>query len=131
VKIRTGFVSNSSSSSFIIALDKKPKSVDDVQKLLFGSDFNAEENVEYYDYKLSQGKVADIVFNDINRAKKITVKNIDKDDYDYEIISNFMKKNRKKVIVQVSYADEDGGWGCVMEHSGVLENLNCIRISNH
>ncbi len=36
MKIRTGFVSNSSSSSFVVAFPHKPESAEDVKKMLFG-----------------------------------------------------------------------------------------------
>ena len=38
MKIRNGFVSNSSSSSFIVAFKKVPKSVAEMQKMLFGDE---------------------------------------------------------------------------------------------
>lgn len=38
MKIREGFVSNSSSSSFILALDTIPKSVEQMHEMLFGED---------------------------------------------------------------------------------------------
>jgi len=36
MKIRNGFVSNSSSSSFVVAFPKKPESVEELQRMMFG-----------------------------------------------------------------------------------------------
>jgi len=38
MKIRNGFVSNSSSSSFVVAFPRNPKSVEDVQEMVFGDE---------------------------------------------------------------------------------------------
>ena len=38
MKIRNGFVSNSSSSSFIVAFPEKPKSAEHVRKMMFGDE---------------------------------------------------------------------------------------------
>ena len=38
MKIRRGFVSNSSSSSFLIFVDKKPATIEETQKLFLGDD---------------------------------------------------------------------------------------------
>lgn len=46
MKIRTGFVSNSSSSSFILGFDKKPKSAEELSKMMFGA-VEGWQNHEY------------------------------------------------------------------------------------
>lgn len=76
MKTRNGFVSNSSSSSFIVAFTKKPKSVDDVMEMLFDNDVNGK--VQPYDFcdGTENQKVAERVFFDVNtnkRAKKSDV----------------------------------------------------------
>jgi len=66
MKVRNGFVSNSSSSSFIVAWNKKPESVEEVKNILFG-----DAKTHYmYDYTigpthivLEHGGVFDKLFN--------------------------------------------------------------------
>ena len=61
MKIRNGFVSNSSSSSFIIALKKKPKSVDELKDILF----SGMTQIGYYSDFISIEDAARRIFNDL------------------------------------------------------------------
>jgi hypothetical protein len=63
MKIRNGFVSNSSSSSFIVKFPSVPKSVDDVIEILFGD--KTKYRSPYGDNMWDVSKVAKTVFNDI------------------------------------------------------------------
>lgn len=63
MKIRSGFVSNSSSSSFIVSFDKLPENAAAVQKLLFAD----EETVKLYDYVVPTSEMAEKVWGDIQR----------------------------------------------------------------
>jgi len=118
MKIRKGFVSNSSSSSFVVAFPKNPTSAQDVQKILFGDrqEYPDPYNSSYY----PTSRVAETVWDDIKRkgrpaTKKDIVKAIDggyfdgmaeyKDfpkpgsdgplDYDWEACS---KENERRAI---------------------------------
>ncbi len=64
MKIRNGFVSNSSSSSFIVAFPRKPKNARDVQTILFG---DVKEIHDPWDdaIKISTTSIATRVWNDM------------------------------------------------------------------
>jgi len=64
MKKRLGFVSNSSSSSFIIIFDKEPQNAEDVKGMLFPN----TDVVAYYDYNISSNVASDIIFRDIAKA---------------------------------------------------------------
>lgn len=57
MKIRKGFVSNSSSSSFVVVFPKTPNSIEDVKKIMFG-DMETHEGYKTID-------IAKRIFNDI------------------------------------------------------------------
>jgi len=67
MKIRNGFVSNSSSSSFIIAFPKKPKTFEDIRKYIFG---DIEGNDLYQDSGISYNDISEHIFKAINKASK-------------------------------------------------------------
>jgi len=69
MKIRNGFVSNSSSSSFIVEFDHLPKDAEELRVMLFGSrEFFYDQYPESYKEKChwSTQEIADIVFDDLN-----------------------------------------------------------------
>ena len=68
MKTRNGFVSNSSSSSFIIVLPKKPKSKEETHQFLFNG-VDGQIGLDYYDDEVSYSEVAERVFNDIQKTK--------------------------------------------------------------
>jgi hypothetical protein len=74
MKIRTGFVSNSSSSSFIVAFPHKPKDVEDLKTMLFGKQEWHYTGSSYGDREtdVSTQKIAEKVFRKM--GKKATIK---------------------------------------------------------
>ena len=63
MKIRQGFVSNSSSSSFIVAFSEMPSSKEELQKMLFGDEQSYFGYFEDQPYPTSM--VAETVWNDM------------------------------------------------------------------
>ena len=64
MKIRKGFVSNSSSSSFLVVWDKKPGSVEEVHQILF----DGLDTHSYWDDHFDAKKLSEIIFNDTQEA---------------------------------------------------------------
>ncbi len=160
MKVRNGFVSNSSSSSFVVAFPVIPHNVDDVIHLLFEGEVSPEPQYSIKDF-------ATTIFNDIAEQLPMNLDDIikeltagwfiDMDDWEKanprkdsddfgkywdrrEKESNkrakafakeWIKQNPGSFYFRFHYADEDGSYYSLMEHGGMFEHLPHQRISHH
>lgn len=161
MKIRHGFVSNSSSSSFIVAIDHKPVDANDLMGMLFPN--MSEDSLHEYDLwdrteSHTIKEISEAVFNDLSTdASKIADAfngwiqgapdcddfrkadgmidwdryQIESDKYQEQYAKDVISKYKGKFVFTVTYADEDGSFGCFMEHSDIFENVSHERISKH
>jgi hypothetical protein len=158
MKIRNGFVSNSSSSSFVVAFKTVPTSVEEVKKMLFG-DINS---IDIYGYNITADQMAKVVFEDMQEnGAVIDNKEIAKEvnsgwfpgmpDYDYnwkdrlareeyyekcdkaaeKLADEFMESNRGSSFFIFEYSDNDGPLYSTMEHGDIFSRLPHICISKH
>ena len=155
MKVRNGFVSNSSSSSFIVVLDKKPETSSELKKVLFGK--KETYKYEWGENVYQTSDIAEKVFNDMEESIRLTTMeelfgefegiendrfyretdNFPSTDADRELIldrakkeySKFVEKNSDKFVFLVSYAD-DGGQAH-LEHGPLFDRVEHLRISHH
>jgi hypothetical protein len=157
MKIRNGFVSNSSSSNFIVVFDKKPKDKDDLKKRLF-----PDRDVFQSPYSEKTWPIANVVatiWEDIkgqrpNNKKAILdainhgyyeghpdfhFDSVDQktsvrwqkawDDGANKLAKKFYLEN--KFVYVFSFSDNEGDYQSALEHGDTFENIKHIRISCH
>lgn len=130
MKIRTCFVSNSSSSSFIIKLPNIPKNKNELKSMLdFESVFN--DYPDYY-YKATEKEIIDSLYEVIEHSVKEkqeildSIKNFENDKIEYLIdylgisLTDLVSKSlidiiKHENIISFSYSD-DHKFGSAMEH---------------
>lgn len=159
MKIRLGFVSNSSSSSFVVAFPSIPSSVEEVKKMLFG-DTTA---IDIYDNSIETSKMARIVLEDMREKGVVTENDIieeiasgycwffehleincdwyNKSDieayYEYrdkeasKLVRKFIESHRNSHFFIFEYCDNDGPLYSTMEHGEIFSRIPHIRISKH
>jgi len=111
MKRRNGFVSNSSSSSFLLFLDRIPESVEEVKCLLFNPTQSEYINPYVWDNTIERDwpikTVSEIVLSDIEKFMAYT--EIEKSEYVHDdlrdIASDFSDKVLKKMKTYPNFLD--------------------------
>ena len=146
MKKRLGFVSNSSSSSFIVAFKEKPTTIEELRDLLFPGKELTDPYVEttHWDETtmyITIQEALEIVLreleeqngtDDLKKAEELFSSGWSGSPY-LEEAAGFLKRNKDCKLYRFCYADEDGRFWSAMEHGGLFNNLDdaVYCISNH
>jgi len=111
MKVRKGFVSNSSSSSFVVSLRTAPISANDLKQLLNIKD--DDDDIESY-------------YPDFSDSDEVSV-----DEVMQYIFSQMMDGNQIENEFHFSLSDGDGRVGAVAEFGNWFKNVSYDVKSNH
>lgn len=146
MKIRRGFVTNSSSSSFIVTFPKIPKSVHEMQEMLFGDKTHLHHPIKE-GVSFSTEAIAAVVFVEMQRQIKEKVKLDWANDnllqvftsseihdllwmFDENKPEEVLKKLKDPNTFYFHYSDRDSDLSLVMEQGDIFWRLEHRRISH-
>lgn len=156
MKIRNGFVSNSSSSNFIVVFDKKPRNTDDLKKWLFPNldVFKSPYSEDCWPIANVVATIWEAMKGQRPNDKKAILKAISQGFYegcpDFSLFRGDnhhveyqkaweagAKKLAKKFYLEnkfvyvFNFSDNDGDYQSALEHGDTFENVKHLRISCH
>jgi hypothetical protein len=124
MKIRNGFVSNSSSSSFVVAFPKRPKNIHECHEMMFGpTDWNAYVGT-VNGFDLGKYEAAVAVFKEIGRSRSWSKKKV-VEHLGSDIIIEFSQYGHvypEMPLVEVMYEEEQDKK--IVEHCNEVAAVN-------
>jgi len=134
MKTRNGFVSNSSSSSFVVAFPKRPKTMEELARYMFGDKgFDGAVSLDYGDdYVISNLQVVKTVFSDIQKQRKASPKKIAKeleDRYHYGTSRNVSFWDEKTGTIKSAYGTWYGRDDYYGRDEELLEKLRKLQVA--
>ena len=132
MRIKTDFITNSSSSSFLVVFKTFPTSVKSLMEQVFGerkefeNPYPFEGRAEFWDTKM----VAEYIFD---KTKHATMTDIEyfweyyDEDYPHADPSEF----EGKPCAIYNFSDNDGELECALEHGDVFRRLEHYQDSQH
>ena len=127
-KYRNGFVSNSSSSSFLVIFPEEITDVKQLEGKIFGR--REFEQTVFADIKNQKPIKVDPTSN---KTRKLLEDFFD-DGYSisYAIVDRILKQIKPGNVAYIfEYSDNDGKYFSEMEHSEIFRDFPYIRISHH
>ena len=135
MKTRQGFVSNSSSSSFIVCFHTMPKDRDDLQKMLFGDEafLRGGDDRHGGNRKWLTSQVAQRVWDDMVGNELTADEALEEAEYEYDHLhaQEFIEKNRGGRFFEFSYGDHDGEFESDLERGSIFSQLPYLYINMH
>jgi hypothetical protein len=148
MKTRIGFISNSSSSSFIVIFDKKPRSAKELQKAMFGD----KETVAAWRDPVPTKMAAESIFKSLRKQKPLPIRKAimlletgvvergGKSIYPHDaesaeemqrVMAELANLAKGRLVFEFKYSDNDGNFGSTMEHGDIFRNFDHFIVSHH
>lgn len=144
MKIRSGYVSNSSSSSFVIALPSRPASVEQLHDWLFPD--GPQANICWHG-DIDSMSAAKAVFADLTDPIEIEPLAVLAGAYGAPVVpptpralieemgqaaaDRFVRQNPGAVFYNLMYSDNDGPLYSALEHGDTWDNIPHVKESHH